>query len=420
MSEYRLTGLDCSALNDTALCTGYRSVAGGCRLTFSAWDTATRKLTLESGEIGKCAAGRTLYLWTTAGDPKSPYRLKIAAVDPVRGTVTLSADPGFDAESLKEIALWCGAVQDVRRMEAAFASGTESFATGDYSFSSGSLSLAVGFGAHAEGILCEARGDMSFAIGNMTRATGLASYASGTNTEASGMFSIAVGASTKASGDNSIAEGSGSEASGDGARAGGHCAKASGRLSFAQGICVEANGSYSVSIGRQIVNHASGAILVGVYGTLADDAANTGAVAVAGGTQKERRVPLIIRTNKAVRNPLYPQENEKEYLPEPELSVEYAGHLLAETKVTSGTVLLLDHGAAARWKHTPTGLTVPQLANWLDGDHGELVVYNGSGKMAFPAEWVWAGPVAELGTGIDVFRIWKIDETIIIKHEVQA
>lgn len=421
MSEYRMTGLDCSGLNDTAVCVGYRNVAGGSVLTFSAYDPVRRALTIADGNAGKCGIGTELFLWTTANDSNSPYRLKIVKVDVAASQLILSSDPAFGETVLAEISGWIGTVRDIKRTEAAFASGELCFSTGDFSFASGSLCLASGFGAHAEGILCEARGEMSFSVGNMTKATGLAAFASGTDTEACGMFSHAEGSSTKATGDNSHAEGAGCEASGDTAHAGGFRTKAAGRLSFAHGSLAEANGDYSFAVGRQIVNNAVGAALFGTHGTLDAAAENTGAFALAGGTLKEKRVPLIIRTNKAVKNPLYPQEGEKEYLPEPEFSAEYAGHLLARTETVTGSVLEMDHGTAGRWKFTPTGQTVPQLKNWLDGDTGELIIFNGGSKIAFPAEWNWIGTQPGLKTtGFDLFTIRKIDNTIFIRHEVSA
>lgn len=420
-SEYRLVGLDCAALNDTALCVGYKNVAGGSVFTFSAYDPSRRALTVAEGNIGKCGVGAELFLWTTANDKNSPYRLKIVKVNAAAAQLILSADPAFEKSVSDEISGWIGTVHDIKRTDAAFASGELCYATGEFSFASGSLCLASGFGAHAEGILCEARGEMSFAVGNMTKATGLAAFASGTNTEAGGMFAHAEGSSTKAAGDNSHAEGAGCESSGDTAHAGGFHAKATGRLSFAHGSLAEANGDYSFAIGRQIVNNAIGAALIGTHGTLDAAAENVGAVALAGGTVKEKRLPLILRTNKAVRNPLYPQDGEKEYLPEPEFSAEYAGHLIPHTETASGTALVMDHGRAARWKFTPSGQTVPQLRNWIDGDSGELILYNGGSKIAFPAAWKWVGTQPTLkSSGFDLFTIRQIDNTIFIKHEVTA
>ncbi len=416
MSEYVLSGLDCAALNTTAFCIGYKSVAGGSPMTFSAYDSARRMLTIAEGNPGKCGPNVRLRLWTCANDENSPYDLRIVKADGL--TVYLDRAPEFSKEALEKIAEWVGAVPDVRRYDTALASGEGCFATGEYSFASGAYCLASACGAHAEGVLCEARGEMSFSVGNCCVASGMASSAAGTNCVASGMFSAASGSSSTASGDNSRAEGAGCEASGDTSRASGFASKARGRLSFAHGANAEANAGGSIAIGSQLVNNAPGAALLGTHGKLEGAVDNIGAIVIAGGTRKEQRLPLILRVNKSVANPLFPQEGEAPFLPEPEFSMEYAGHLLAHTVSASGTTLVMDHGVAGRWKFTPSGQTVPQLKNWVDGDSGELIILNGGSRIAFPSAWKWSGDQPELkSSGTDVFTIRKINETIIIKHE---
>ncbi len=205
MSEYVLSGLDCAALNTTAFCIGYKSVAGGSPMTFSAYDSARRMLTIAEGNPGKCGPNVRLRLWTCANDENSPYDLRIVKADGL--TVYLDRAPEFSKEALEKIAEWVGAVPDVRRYDTALASGEGCFATGEYSFASGAYCLASACGAHAEGVLCEARGEMSFSVGNCCVASGMASSAAGTNCVASGMFSAASGSSSTASGDNSRAEG---------------------------------------------------------------------------------------------------------------------------------------------------------------------------------------------------------------------
>ena len=391
MSEYVLAGLDCAALNTTAFCIGYKSVAGGSRMTFSAYDSARRMLTIAEGNPGKCGPNVRLRLWTCANDENSPYDLRIVKADGL--TVYLDRAPEFSKEALEKIAEWVGAVPDVRRYDTALASGEGCFATGEYSFASGAYCLASACGAHAEGVLCEARGEMSFSVGNCCVASGMASSAAGTNCVASG----------------------------DTSRASGFASKARGRLSFAHGANAEANAGGSIAIGSQLVNNAPGAALLGTHGKLEGAVDNIGAIVIAGGTRKEQRLPLILRVNKSVANPLFPQEGEAPFLPEPEFSMEYAGHLLAHTVSASGTTLVMDHGVAGRWKFTPSGQTVPQLKNWVDGDSGELIILNGGSRIAFPSAWKWSGDQPELkSSGTDVFMIRKINETIIIKHEASV
>lgn len=415
--EYRLTGIGCSVLNDTAFAAGTRNVAGGHQLKIASFDAAARKLTIAEGEPGKLAAGMALHLWTCADDDNSPYELKIVNVDTEARTVTIDRDLDLKKEQLETAAEWIAAVPDLTREAAAFAAGDLCFATGEYAFASGSLTLASGFGAHAEGILCEARGDMSFAVGSMTRATGETAVATGTNTVASGMFSTATGNSTTASGDSSIAAGSGTEAAADAAVALGFRTKAAGRCALAAGGLAEAKADFSAAIGRQIKTAAKYSMILGVHGELADTVENQGALAFAAGDAKAKRLGLLIQPNRAIRNPLYPQEGEPEYLPEPDFALTVSGHLLPATVTAPGDALTLDHSRAGRWKITPTANVTPVLKNWRDGDRGELVVYNGGSKVLFPAAWHWIGSQPALkSSGVDVFTIFQVDDLVYIRH----
>lgn len=415
--EYRLTGIGCSVLNDTAFAAGTRNVAGGHQLKIASFDAAARKLTIAEGEPGKLAAGMALHLWTCADDDNSPYELKIVNVDAEARTVTVDRDLDLKKEQLETAAEWIAAVPDLTREAAAFAAGDLCFATGEYAFASGSLTLAGGFGAHAEGILCEARGDMSFAVGNMTRADGLAAVATGTNTRASGMFSTSIGAATVAAGDSSLAAGSGSEAAGDSAVAIGFRTKATRRGAFAAGALAEANAEFSAAIGRQVKTAAAGSLIAGSHGELPDTVENRGAFAFAAGETSDPRIALLIQPNRAIKNPLYPQEGEPEYLPEPDFALTVSGHLLPATVTAPGNALTLDHSRAGRWKITPTANVTPVLKNWRDGDRGELVVYNGGSKVLFPAAWHWLGSQPALkSAGVDIFTIFQIDDLIYIRH----
>lgn len=419
--EYRLTGIGCSVLNSTAFAAGTRNVSGGHRLLIAAFDAAARKLTVADGETGKLAAGMALHLWTCADDDNSPWELKIVAVDAGARTVTLDRDLNLKKEQLETAAEWIAAVPDLTREAAAFAAGDLCFAVGEYAFASGSLTLAAGFGAHAEGILCEARGDMSFAVGSMTRATGETAVATGTNTAATGMFSTAAGNSTTASGDSSIAAGSGTEAAADAAVAIGFRTRAAGRCALAAGGLAEASGDFSTAIGRQVKTAARYSMILGSHGELADTVENQGALAFAAGDAKAGRIALLIQPNRAVKNPLYPQEGEPEYLPEPDFALTVSGHWLPETVTAPGNALTLDHSRAGRWKITPTANVTPVLKNWRDGDRGELVIYNGGSKVLFPSAWRWIGSQPTLkGSGLDLFTIFQIDDKIFIKHEVTA
>ncbi len=243
----------------------------------------------------------------------------------------------------------------------------------------------------------------------------------GTQTVARGHAAMATGCATKAVNDNTFTAGIGTEATGDGAAAVGQRTKASGRAAFAGGQMAEAAGDYSAAFGNQVKTAAKHSMLTGRHGELADTPENDGAFAVAAGAVKAPHLALKVFGNRSVKNPLYGQEGEREYIPEPDAGIEVGGHILAGTVIVSGAVLQLDHGRAGRWKITPGTTVTPTLKNWRDGDVGELVIYNGGSKVNFPAAWKWVGTIPTLKTaGVDVFTIRQIDNIIFIKHEVTA
>lgn len=420
-SEYRLTGIGCAVLNNAAFAVGTRNITGGYQFKVGAFDALRRVLTIAEGEMGKAAPGMALYLWTCADDDDCPREVKIAAVDVEKQEITLDRDLNLTAEQLKTAADWIAAVVDLSREASAIAAGDLCMATGDYAFASGSLTLASGLGAHAEGILTEARGDMSFAVGNMTRAGGLAAVATGTNTRADGMFSTAIGAGTTAGGDASLAAGSGTEATADNAVALGFRSKATARNSVAAGSLSEAVADGAAAIGYRVKCAAKFGAIIGRYGELPGTVENIGALAIAAGEQGAERLAVLIRPYKAIRNPLYPQDGEPEFLPDPDFSFTVAGHFLPETVTAPGNSLVLDHSRAGRWKITPSASVTPVLKNWRDGDRGELVIYNGGSRVLFPSAWRWIGSQPSLkSAGVDVFTIYQVDDKIFIKQEMSA
>lgn len=431
-SEYRLTGLDCAGLNDTAFTVGYGCVAGGHVLRFDAYDAAYRALHVCGGEIGKCGAGTELFLWTaTEDDADLPRRLKIVKVKQETNEIILNNDLDLKQEILDQIADWIGSVYDVKRMTPAFASGEYCFAPGEYAFASGSLCVASGVGAHAEGILCQARGDMSFAIGNMTIASGAGSFASGSNTVATGMFSHAEGSSTKAGGDNSHAGGLGTEASGDASRAEGFQTKARGRLSVAGGTLSEANADYSRADGYRVTVNAKGAHVIGRDGTLDDAAENEQAFGVAGGDKDHKVIGFIHRSRKAVLNPLYnpskdtgntgkDSDGEKQYLPEIAYSTRYRGCLIAdklEIEVSGSASAVLDADQYSRWTLTGAGTAVLQLANWGDGCRGELVIDTRKITPVIPSVWQTSSGDITSVPGVYILEIEQALDTIFYRRK---
>ena len=74
---------------------------------------------------------------------------------------------------------------------------------------------------------------------------------------------------------------------------------------------------------------------------------------------------------------------------EPAFSHEYRGRLKAvvQTISTVGTIEL-DHDQYARWELTGTGAVTLTLANWQDGDRGEVVIDTTKQTFSIPAAWI--------------------------------
>jgi hypothetical protein len=89
----------------------------------------------------------------------------------------------------------------------AFAQGTGSNATGDFSFSQGRNTIASGFAAHAEGLGSQAKGAYAHAEGRNTIASGSYSHTQGRETTASGDYSHASGYGTRAFGNYQLVAG---------------------------------------------------------------------------------------------------------------------------------------------------------------------------------------------------------------------
>lgn len=431
-NDYRLTGIACIALNETAFTVGTRNIAGGHLLKIGAYNPDTRKLTIATGDMGKLAPNMTLYLWTCANDDNSPHELKIVTVDVANRTITLSQNLDIREELLEMASNWIGAVADAQRQDAAFASGDLCFAPGEYSTASGAITLASGFGAQAGGVLCEARGDMSFAIGNMSVASGLVSFASGHGSNATGMFATAEGSATLASGDSSHAEGTGSESAGDSSHAGGFNSRAAGRISFAHGAMAKANADHTIALGYRAIADAKFATVIGKDGELPNSPENEAAFAIAGGEHNIPLNALTSRSRRKVGNPLFGQDGEPEFVNQLGFCLSYRGHLLdyldeRTVNVTSGiTAVSLDHDWFGRWRITPTGSGKITFScdNWENGDRGTLVVVNGANRVVFPASWVWISgnvplfgqvggePATLQSNGYNIIIMFKIENTI--------
>jgi hypothetical protein len=344
----------------------------------------------------------------------------ISYVDTVGGYIYLSSIPTTTALSfaLAGYPSASCAVPDVASILTSTSIGESNLTTGDAAISEGSGNVAYGFGAHAEGLVTAALGISTHAEGINTIAMGDAAHAEGSGNIAKGGGAHAEGAATKALADGAHSEGLNTRAIGMESHCGGSMSKAIGRTSFVHGESCEAAGVMAVAIGHDVKATAKYSHIIGVRGELADLAENQGAFAMAGGVYPNYSLAFTVRTKKAVLNPLYPADGEVQYTPTEAYTTQYQGRLIGTTKTYSAAAnaTLLDHDFCARWKITPSAAAVPTLANWLDGDTGELIVYNGGSLVSFPAAWLWLGTQPTLQTdGYDVFTIEQIGADIYIK-----
>lgn len=141
-----------------------------------------------------------------------------------------------------------GSGENSVQMNNCTASGTNSFAEGDYTF-------AIGSNSHAEGYDTYSNNPNSHAEGNNTYANGDSSHAEGHGNTASGRFSHVEGSSNQSIGESSHAEGNETESSGDHSHSEGRSTIAKGEDSHAEGCASQA---------KKACSHAEGS------GTIAD------------------------------------------------------------------------------------------------------------------------------------------------------
>ena len=99
----------------------------------------------------------------------------------------------------------------------------------------------------------------------------------------------------------------------------------------------------------------------------------------------------MVRSLKAVENPLYVpgSTTEEEYIEETAYSTEYRGRLKAAVlSIAEVGTIELDHDQYARWELTGTGAVTLTLANWQDGDRGEVVIDTAKQTFSIPASWI--------------------------------
>ena len=203
---------------------------------------------------------------------------------------------------------------------------------------------------------------------------------------------------------------------------------------FVFGNMNEVTGQNTFTVGFRVKNFAKGARAFGRYFTLEDTPENEYAFALGDGeldgTTPAGEISLVHRVFKKIENPLFDPDDladdsdasdpnpkdssgERKYVAERAYETEYRGHFLpiTQTVAAAGTVTL-DHDRYARWNLTASGAVTLALANWKDGDSGELIVDTTKQTISIPAEWVTLGADITSTPGVYVLEIAMIGNTV--------
>lgn len=424
------------ALTEQARAIGCGNVVGGTPYRIVRYDAATATLTVElaAGEaLPEIEDGSSVYLHISRSDDGLPAAAGVASLARNAGTVTLT-EPLTLPSSLASF----GPDDDPAYLVFPATSWDED----ESSLTIGDYNLNAGLAAHLAGSICVNVADYALVSGLGNVNSGESAAVSGVgnvnhgpesdlggvnnlNTAGRGVFIR--GGGNKAASDDVVIFGRGNTVSGMGAVVFGNCnTEISGREAFGFGNRLTLTGKYSHAIGYSLTVAAPDAMLIGRHGALADTPDNEGAFGIAGGEKDAPAIGFLHRVRKSVANPLYApakdadhtgvdSDGEKQYIAEPAFSTEYRGHLLAvsETVTLSGAqTVTLDHDRFARWLLAGTGTATLALANWKDGDSGELVLDTTKITPAFPADWVTLGADVSSEPGLYVLEIAMVGDTV--------
>ena len=271
--------------------------------------------------------------------------------------------------------------------------GERNFVAGEASTVTGALNVVVGTGSDASGADNVVAGEFSVARGDGNRVAGNASYAVGVDNHITESMCFAVGNKNRIYAQGGLALGDGNTLTGINAAALGWTNRVRGFGAIAVGTANDISGQWSVAVGFNNEVASKSAYVIGRYANITDTIENKNGFFVHGGTKEKNGTALAVRTLKAVPNPAYVAGGDKPaYVEEGAFSTEYRGHLVSvqQTISAAGTVIL-DHDQYARWKLTGTGAVTLALANWLDGDRGEVVVDTSKQTITLPVAWIISG-----------------------------
>ena len=424
------------ALTEQAQVSGFYNVAGGTpyRITGYGADNRTLTLALPTGEtLPSAAAGTVVYVHVSKSDGASPQAATVESVDAAAGTVVLTA-----ALTLPTSVTELSAADD----PAFLVFPATSWDADESSRTAGDYNLNAGCGATVQGSICvnvaayaHVAGLGNVNSGESAAVSGVGNVNHGPESDLGGVNNLNTagrgvfirGGNNKAASDDVVIFGRGNTVSGMGAVVFGNCnTEISGRETFGFGNRLTLTGKYAHAIGYSLTVAAPDAMLIGRHGALADTPDNEGAFGIAGGEKDAPAIGFLHRVRKSVANPLYApakdadhtgvdSDGEKQYIAEPAFSTEYRGHLLAvsETVTLSGVqTVTLDHDRFARWLLAGTGTATLALANWKDGDSGELVLDTTKITPTFPADWVTLGADITQTPGVYVLEIAMVGDTV--------
>lgn len=382
---------------------GTGNILGGYAVKATAYNATTYTLTLDSGANGeeptdmeKFIPGTTAYVNELTedieDDPETAAENEevwgawksgeIASVDAANFKVTFTEDIGMTTSN--ELANIICRVADATRKDAAASSGDRNFVTGASASADGCFNTVTGTGSKAEGAMNDVSGNFSGAKGVKNTVSGTRSFASGGNNKVSGDMTEVIGTGNEIEGQGAVVFGSGNrDVTGVDVKILGDGSKASGNRANLIGFHNEVSGDESSVLGNGLKNAAKKAVMIGQRGELADTPENKGAVAIAGGDTGDgsKVVSFIHRSRK--ENALDPDETD------PAFTHEYRGRLIPMTlQIAEVGAIELDHDQYARWELTGTGAVTLTLANWHDGDRGEVVIDTSKQTFTIPAAWI--------------------------------
>lgn len=437
------------SITPQAFAVGFHNIAGGTpyRVTGYGADTRTITLSLPAGESlpDGIAAGSPVFLHTSRNDDASPQTATVESVDAEAGTVVLAS-----ALTLPATVTELGAADD----PAFLVFPVSSWDADESSATAGDYNLNAGIGAAVVGSICTSVANYSFVCGLWNVNAGEASLVTGSGNlclgdcadvggsnnkliaeSGYGRYTFLRGNGNTATSDNIVVFGTGNYVTGMGTVIiGGGCGSeaepVSGRDAFGVGQRLVLTGSRSRALGYEISVAADDALVVGKYGELAGSPENYGAFGIAGGEHDAPVLSFLHRVNRKVENPLFnpddlaegsslsdvnPVDNsgERKFLAEQAFSTEYRGHLLPVTlNVSKSGTVTLDHDQYARWNLTASGTITLALANWQDGDIGEIVINTSKQTINIPAGWVTLGADITSTPGVYVLEIAQIGSTV--------